>query len=317
MQHTADISAATDLDATSIAQTRGAAVAQPSRLADFYELIKPRMNFLVLITTMVGYFVAAGREATHWTLLFNTLLGTALCASCAAVLNQLMERDYDALMKRTRNRPLPAARIAPREALVLGIALGVVGVAYLAIVVNALTALLGLITVAWYLGLYTPAKRITSLNTVLGAVPGALPPVMGFAAATNAISPAALAVFGILFLWQMPHFLAIAIMYRDDYRAGGFRMLPCVEPDEDRLRFTGLMMVLYAIALVPVSVLPSMLNVTGPAYFTAAVLLGLGFLSFAVSCATSGGARIDAKKLFFASIIYLPLLLAAMMIDRV
>jgi heme o synthase len=316
MEHTADISATGEIDVTSSNVAVRAAV-EPSRLMDFYELTKPRMNFLVLITTMVGYFVATGGAPIHLAQLLNTLLGTAMCAACAAVLNQLVERDHDARMKRTRNRPLPAGRVAPREALAFGVILGVLGVAHLAVLVNVLTALLGAVTVAWYLGVYTPTKRITSLNTVLGAVPGALPPVMGFAAAGNTVSLAALAVFGILFLWQMPHFLAIAIMYRDDYRAGGFKMLPCVEPDEDRLRFTGLMMVLYAIALVPVSVLPSMLGVTGPAYFTAAVLLGLGFLSFAVSCATSGGARPDAKKLFFASIIYLPLLLAAMMVDRI
>jgi protoheme IX farnesyltransferase len=155
-------------------------------------------------------------------------------------------------------------------------------------------------------------KRRSSLNTVIGAIPGAIPPVMGFTAATGALSPAALTLFGILFLWQMPHFLAIAILYRSDYAAGGFKMLPNVDED---LSITGRMMVLYGTALIPMSVLPVLIGVAGAAYFTAAVLLGMAYLSFSISCAASRS-RVDAKKLFLASIVYLPLLLAAMMIDK-
>jgi protoheme IX farnesyltransferase len=272
------------------------------------------MNLLVLITTMVGFLLAERAGAPDWGLMAHVLIGTALCAASAAVINQRMEIKYDALMSRTRNRPLPAGRITPAEATFLGVACGVVGAAYLAILVNELTALLGLITIAWYLALYTPAKRWTTLNTVMGAVPGAIPPLMGFTAAQGALSSAALALFGILFLWQMPHFLAIAILYRDDYRVGGFRMLPCVE--DDAMPVTGRMIVLYAAALVPASLMPVTLGVVGAAYFTAAVLLGLAFLSFAVSCAASGGTRADARKLFVASIVYLPLLLAAMLLDK-
>jgi len=229
------------------------------------------------------------------------------------MLNQFIERKLDALMPRTRNRPLPGGRVAPADALVLGIAAGLVGVAYLAALVNTLTALLGLFTLLMYVAVYTPLKRHTTLNTVIGAIPGAIPPVMGFAAAQNAISPEAVALFAILFFWQMPHFLAIAILYRNDYRAAGFRMLPCVEND---LYATGRQIVLYGMALVPISLLPALLGMAGAVYFTAAMLLGLAFLSFGVSCATTRS-RADARKLFFASIIYLPLLLAAMMFDKV
>jgi protoheme IX farnesyltransferase len=183
------------------------------------------------------------------------------------------------------------------------------------IVVNALTALLGFATIAIYLLIYTPAKRVTTLNTVVGAVPGAIPPVMGFTAADGALSLGAISLFLILFFWQMPHFLAIAVLYRDDYRAGGFKMLPCVE-EHARLPVTGRQMILYAVALVPVTLLPVRFGVAGTAYFTVAILVGMAFLSFTISCATSGCSRLDARKLFFASIIYLPLLLAAMMLDK-
>jgi protoheme IX farnesyltransferase len=282
-----------------------------SRWVDFYELTKPRMNFLVLITTMVGFCVASV-GSLDWMLLVHALLGTGMTAAAASILNQFAERRLDAMMPRTQSRPLPAGRITPAEALAAGAALAILGVAYLAIWVNALTALLGLFTLGSYVLVYTPLKRRTSLNTVIGAVPGAVPPVMGFTAATGALSPEAMVLFGILFFWQMPHFLAIAILYRDDYAAAGFKMLPVIDSD---LRLTGRQIVLYAIALVPVSLMPSLLGMTGAAYFTAAVLLGLAFLTFGVSCATSR-TRVDAKKLFLASIVYLPLLLGVMMLDK-
>ncbi len=186
------------------------------------------------------------------------------------------------------------------------------GISILFFLVNPLTALLGFITLASYVFIYTPLKRRSTLNTVVGAVPGAIPPVMGFAAVHNAISPEALALFGILFLWQMPHFLAIAILYRRDYAAGGFKMLPVVD---ESLDITGRQIVLYSLALLPVTLLPVGLHMAGPAYFAAAVLLGIAFLTFGISCAASKQ-RIDARKLFFASILYLPLLLGVMMIDK-
>jgi protoheme IX farnesyltransferase len=223
-----------------------------------------------------------------------------------------MEREHDAKMPRTSDRPIVAGRISPLEAAVCGFGYGVVGITYLAIAVNGLTAMLGAATLLIYLLIYTPLKRVTSLNTVIGAIPGAIPPLMGFTAVNNAFSAEALTVFGILFLWQMPHFLAIAIMYKRDYQAGGFKMLPCIDED---LRLTGRMILLYATALLPVSLLPSVLGMAGPIYFTAAVLLGLAFLSCGVSCVTSR-TRADARQLFFASIIYLPLLLGIMMFDK-
>jgi protoheme IX farnesyltransferase len=286
----------------------------PSRLRDLYELTKPRMNFLVLCTTAVGFYMAPNAAPAQWLILLHALLGTAMTAASAAVINQLVERDYDALMPRTKDRPLPAGRILPGEALAMGAVLGVVGVAYLALLVNPLTALLGAITLLSYVLVYTPLKRISSLNTVIGAVPGAIPPVMGWTAATDSFGPEAAALFAILFLWQMPHFLAIAILYKRDYAAGGFKMLPVIDgPD---LKMTGRMIVLYGLALVPASLIPSLVRMTGAVYFTAAVLLGLAFLSYCVSAALSRH-RTDARKLFFASIIYLPVLLAFMMLDKV
>jgi len=285
--------------------------ARADRFADFFALTKPRMNFLVVITTMVGFYMASSAGAVRWALLIHTLIGTALTAAAASVLNQLIERRFDALMLRTRNRPLVTARIAPQEAMLFGTAMGVIGLLYLALMVNLLTALLGAITLLGYIGVYTPLKRRSTLNTIVGAVPGAIPPMMGFTAASGTLSPQALALFAILFFWQMPHFLAIAILYKNDYAAGGFKMLPCVDENLTRRQI-----ILYSLALLPVSLYPVLLHMVGPAYFTAAVLLGLGFLSFGISCAATA-VRMDARKLFFASIIYLPLLLAAMMIDRV
>jgi len=284
----------------------------PSRLHDFYELTKPRMNLLVVLTTTVGFYMAS-TAAIDWLLLMHTVIGTALTAAGAAVLNQLVERDFDKLMPRTRNRPLPAGRISPIEALLFGAALGIAGIAYLAVLVNVLTAVLGAITLLTYLFIYTPMKRWTTLNTIIGAIPGAIPSMMGCTAVERHLSTCAIALFLILFFWQMPHFLAIAILYRQDYAAGGFKMLPVIDED---LNCTGHQIVLYAMALVPVSLMPTMVHIAGTFYFAAAVLLGLGFLTYGILCAVKK-TRIDARKLFFASIIYLPLLLLVMMLDKV
>ncbi|HRK31852.1 MAG TPA: heme o synthase [Tepidisphaeraceae bacterium] len=283
------------------------------QVVDYYELTKPRMNFLILVTTLVGFYLASAHVVTSWLLLFNTLFGTLLTAASAAVMNQWMERRYDALMPRTRNRPLPAGRVGPTAALVFGIVLGAAGVLHLLAFVNPLTAGLGLFTHLSYLLIYTPMKRVTTLNTIIGAVPGAIPPMMGFTAVDNAISPGAWVLFGVLFLWQMPHFLAIAALYRDDYRLGGFKMLPVIDTD---LAATCRMALLYTMALIPVSLLALPAQVSGMIYVATAVVLGLGFLWYGVKFYRSRQ-RSDARKLFFASIIYLPLLLAAMMIDRI
>lgn len=301
-----------ELTSSEMAVTATVVASTPSRLADFYELTKPRMNYLVVITTMVGFYMAAGPD-TPWLRLVHVAIGTFLTASCASVFNQFIERGYDALMPRTRNRPLPAGRLSLLDAVVFGAVLGITGVSYLFAFVNPLTAFLGAFTVVLYIFVYTPMKRVSSLNTVVGAIPGAIPPMMGFTAVYDAITPGALALFGILFLWQMPHFLAIAILYKEDYRKGGFKMLPVV--DDDRLTMTSHQIVVYALALVPMSLVPVTLNMAGPAYLTAAVLCSLAFLSFSLSAAATR-TRLDARKLFFASIIYLPVLFAFLMWDK-
>jgi protoheme IX farnesyltransferase len=289
-----------------------------SRLVDFYELTKPRMNALVIITTLVGFYMAS-HSLVNWVLLLHTLIGTTLCAAGASVLNQFIERDFDGLMPRTRNRPLPAGRIQPAEALWFGVGLCISGSIYLLLFVNLLTALLGALTILSYVLVYTPMKRYSTLNTVVGAIPGAIPPMMGWTAVTNNISIEAAALFGILFLWQMPHFLAIAIMYRKDYELGGYKMLPMIDP---KLSMTSRMIVLYTIALIPVSLLPSLVKnevvadpLTGVIYLIAAVLLGGVFLWYGIACSIHRD-RPSARKLFFVSIIYLPLLLGVMMLDK-
>jgi protoheme IX farnesyltransferase len=288
--------------------------ATPTRLRDFYELTKPRMNMLVVATTMVGFYMAVRLGAPlNWLLLLHTVLGTALTAAGASVLNQYVERELDLKMARTANRPLPTGRILPTEALLFGVFLSVVGVLYLAVCVNPLTSLLGAVTLASYVWVYTPMKRWTTLCTVVGAIPGAIPPLMGFTAVHGSFSVEAWTLFGILFLWQMPHFLAIAVLYKDDYAAGGFKMLPCVDPD---LTATGRQMVTYLLSLLPITLLPFGLRMAGPIYFVAAFILGIWFLTYGVKAALSR-TRQDARKLFFVSIIYLPLLLGILMLNKI
>jgi protoheme IX farnesyltransferase len=279
---------------------------------DFYELIKPRMNLLILGTTTVGFSLAA-KTTEDWKRLPHALIGTALCAASAAILNQLLEKDYDALMDRTKNRPLPTRRISERQALLLGVIAGLLGGFYLLLFVNWMTALLGTATLTSYVLVYTPLKRITTLNTIVGAVPGAVPPMMGWTAVTGSLGLPAMALFGILFVWQVPHFLAIATLYRDDYRRGGFKMLPVDDPE---LRRTGRQILLYSAALFPVSLLPVIVHIAGQVYTVSAVLLGVVFFAFAMSCAIRR-TRAEARKLFFVSIIYLPVLLAILMMDQI
>jgi protoheme IX farnesyltransferase len=284
------------------------------RVNDFYELTKPRMNFLVVITTMVGYYMASeqGRGWSDWTRLIPTIFGTALTAAGASVFNQFIERRLDVRMKRTQNRPLPAGRVRPVDALLFATLISVVGVGTLAVFVNALTASLGALTLLLYVLVYTPAKRYTSLCTIIGAVPGAIPPVMGFTAVHNTIGTEAMALFAILFFWQMPHFLAIAILYRDDYARGGFQMLPVVDK---QMSMTARQIVLYSITMIPVSLLPALLNMTGSIYPFAALLMGITFCGFGFVVARSKS-RADARQLFLASIIYLPAVLTALMVDK-
>jgi len=242
-----------------------------------------------------------------------TLVGTALTAAGASAFNQYIERRLDMLMKRTANRPLPGGRMRPVDALLFATLLSVLGVGTLAVFVNAITASLGALTLLLYVLLYTPAKRYTSLCTIIGAVPGAIPPVMGFTAVQGTISAEAMALFAILFFWQMPHFLAIAILYRDDYARGGFLMLPVVD---EKMEMTGRQIVLYSLSMIPVSLLPALLGMSGMLYFVAALLMGIAFCAFGIICARSKS-RADARQLFLVSIIYLPALLIALMIDKI
>jgi protoheme IX farnesyltransferase len=283
----------------------------PGRARVFYELIKPRMNLLVLGTTAVGYDMAA-QWGPDWRRLPQTLLGTAFCAASAAVLNQLIERDADGRMARTNRRPLPTGRVSPTEAAWIGLAAGIIGVATLWLTVNSVTALLGLTTLVSYVAIYTPLKRLTTLNTIIGAIPGAIPPVMGWTAVTGSLTTQVWALFAILFVWQVPHFLAIATIYRDDYKAGGFKMLPV---DDASLSATSRQILFFSAALIPASFLPSMLGLAGQAYLVAAIVLDAMFIYFAAHCAMHR-TRLAARKLFLFSIIYLPVLLAIMMVDK-
>ena len=286
--------------------------AEKSRFAVFSELVKARLTALVLLTTLVGFYMGQ-RGAMNYTLLVHTLLGTALVACGAAALNQLLEREHDAQMRRTETRPLPAGRLTPDAVLVIGGVMSAFGLLYLATAVNLITSLLGAVTLGSYLFVYTPLKRITTLNTVIGAVPGALPPLMGWTAACGEVTGQGWALFGILFFWQLPHFWAIAWMCRHDYARAGFVMLPVLDPAGGR---TGRQAVSHTLGLLPVSLCPFLFHMTGMVYLTGALALGFVFLWFAVQFARALDER-RARLLFFASILYLPLLMGLMVFDKI
>ena len=246
-------------------------------------------------------------------LLANTLLGTALVAGGTNAWNQIRERDVDGRMARTRRRPLPSGRLTPLSAMWFASAITAAGVGYLAATVNLITALLAALTFATYVLLYTPLKRTSTLNTLVGAVPGALPIVGGWTAAGGSIGPAVAALFWILFLWQLPHFLALAWLYRDDYRAGGLRMLSV---DDDSGSDTGRMAMLYAVALLPISLMPTLLRLTGGMYFFGALVLGVLYVA-AGSTLLLRATPARAWRLFFVSILYLPALLTLMVLDKI
>ena len=283
-----------------------------SRVAIFSDLIKARLTVLVLLTTLVGFYMAYP-GALDFTLLFNTMLGTALLASGAAALNQLIERDHDALMQRTEDRPLPGGYLQPSTVLILGGVSGALGIIYLAVTVNLLTSLLGAVTLASYVFVYTPLKRVTTLNTIIGAIPGALPPLMGWTAARNSIGEGGWSLFAILFFWQLPHFLAIAWLYREQYARAGFVMLPVVDPDGAR---TGRQAVSHTLGLLPVSLGPVLFHLAGPVYLCGALILGVAFVVFAAQFSRRL-TRESARRLFLFSILYLPVLLGLMVFDRI
>ncbi len=282
------------------------------RLADFAELAKPGITLMVVLTAGLG-FLLAQQEPISFLLLVHTLLGTALVSAGASTLNQVIERETDALMRRTAQRPLPAGRMDPDVALLFGVALAVAGLAELALGVNLLTALLGAVALAGYVFVYTPLKRVSSLSTIIGAIPGAIPPMMGWSAVRNEIDLAAWVLFGILFFWQMPHFLAIAWLCRDDYREAGFPMLTVSDPEGLR---TARQVLLYGAVLVPVSLMPSLLGLMGTVYFVGALALGLTYLGFGVGFARSRTTP-GARWLMLASILYFPAVLLVMLLDRV
>ena len=281
------------------------------RIAAYVELTKPRITFLIVLTAAAG-FALASTGHVDYTGLVRAMIGIALLSSGIATINQFMERDLDGLMRRTANRPLPSGKLLPWEALAFGVTLTVLAEVYLAALVNPLTGLLGLTVIAGYLFGYTPLKTRTSLSTMVGAFPGAVPPLIGWAAARGEISLEAWVLFAILFLWQFPHFLAIAWMYREDYARAGILMLPVAEPDG---RVTAQQIVVYTVLLLPVSLLPTALGVSGKVYFVGAIVLGLLFLYSSVRAALSKS-RQEARRLLLASVIYLPLLFILMVLDR-
>lgn len=275
-------------------------------------LIKARLTGLVLLTALVGFYLGMNPGEVEFSLLFAAMLGTGLLASGAAVLNQYLEREGDALMPRTQNRPIPAGQVAAERALIFGGFLSIFGIAQLAAFVNLLTSFLGAAALSLYLFVYTPLKRVTSLNTVIGAVPGALPPLMGWAAARGTVDMSGWSLFVILFFWQLPHFFAIAWMHRDQYGKAGYVMLPNVDPTGQR---TGYHALLHAVGLLPVSLFPVVLGLAGNLYFVGASLLTLVFIGCAFSFACDRSDQ-SARRLFFYSILYLPLLFGLMVFDK-
>lgn len=277
----------------------------------FSELFKARLTLLVLLTTLMGFFLGSPDGVSGW-LCVHALGGTSLLAAGAAALNQWIEREHDALMRRTASRPIPSGRMDTTVVLALGVGTSVAGLVWLAVWVNLLTAFLGAITLATYLFLYTPLKRITVLNTLVGAIPGALPPLMGWTAATGSLSPKGWALFAILFFWQLPHFMAIAWIYRDEYSKAGFRMLSGIDPDGRRSAASAIR---NTIALILVSLVPFLQGVSGRIYLSTALILGGLFLVHAVRFAILLDIP-SARRLFFSSILYLPVLLTFLVIDR-
>ncbi len=278
---------------------------------DLKELTKARLSMLVVITTFVGFCMGLESQI-DWLRLFNAVAGTAMAAAAAAVLNQVMEADVDRLMERTRRRPLPGGRMSRGAALWIGCGLGIAGVAYLALAVNSASAVLAALTIAIYLAIYTPMKRKTSFCIAVGAVAGAIPPMIGWAAARSSFGLGAWVLFGILFTWQMPHFLAIAWMYRDEYAQAGFVMLKRDDPSGAATATTSL---LYTLGLGLVSLIPFTAGMNSGAYLLGALLLDCGMLGFALLFLMQRE-RSSARLLFFASIIYLPLLLGLMVCTK-
>ncbi len=280
-------------------------------VADLWALTKPGITRLVLVTTAVGVYLAS-RGSIDWILMAHALIGTGLLAAGTNALNMYAERRVDAEMKRTKERPLPAGRLNPTTALLFSSGISVLGTLYLTLLVNPLTAAIGAAALLIYIFAYTPLKRRSWLCTVVGAVPGALPPMMGWTAVTGRLDPLAWVLFGIVFLWQMPHFYAIGWLYKNDYAQAGFPMLPVVDDEGER---TARQIILYTVALVVVSLLTTFMGLTGAVYLVGATTLGLGFLVLGLALARTR-TGLSARRLFLGSVIYLPILLLLMVADK-
>lgn len=292
--------------------TRAIPSAAPSRAMAYLTLTKPDVSFLVVLTTLAGYYLGS-RGPLDWLRMAQTVFGTTLIAAGTSALNHFIERASDAHMRRTSARPLPSGQLRPRDAAIFGAALVVVGSIYLALVAGAFACLLGVFTTASYLGLYTPLKKRTTLATAIGAIPGAVPPMIGWVAARGSLSAGAWLLFAIMVLWQFPHFMSIAWIYREDYARAGIRMLPVVDP-QGTLTFRQI--VGCAILLLPVSLFPAVMGMAGVMYFFGAVVLG--FLLIQVCLwASASRTNVRAKWLMHATVLHLPLLLGLMMLDKV
>jgi len=279
---------------------------------DYIDLTKPRITWLILMSTAIGYYFGHSRHWSWWALV-HTIIGTGLVASGTAALNQWYERDADRKMRRTQMRPLPAGRLDPQAALWFGISLAVAGGLELGLAVNWLASALCISTLMLYLCVYTPLKTRTWWSTTVGAFPGAMPPLIGYAAAANKLTPEAWILFAILFTWQFPHFYAIAWMYRDDYARAGIRMLPVVEPDGES---TARQILLYSLVLIPISLLPKWMDMAGTLYTVGAIAMGLLFLYAGVRVSLDR-TKARARKVLLASVVYLPVLYGLMVLDPV
>jgi protoheme IX farnesyltransferase len=282
-----------------------------AKLAAYFELTKPRITLLVSLTAAAG-FCLGSIASIEYGRLTNLVIGISLLCSGISALNQYIERDLDKLMRRTESRPLPSGKLPASRALVFGSSLSAAAILYLALFFGSFTAMLGVLTLISYLFVYTPLKTKTTLSTFLGAFPGAMPPFIGWVAASGRVTIEAWILFGIIFLWQFPHFLAIAWMYRDDYARAGIKMLPVVEPEG---RVTAQQILSYTLLLLPVSLMPAMVNLAGSIYLVGAIVLGLGFLYFSVRAAIAKSPW-QARRLLLASVLYLPALFGLMVLDR-
>ena len=282
------------------------------RAADYIQLIKPRLVVMILITTAAGFYLGA-QQTIEWIRCLHTLIGAGLAAAGVLGLNQYLERDVDAQMKRTQDRPLPDGRMNPLEALIVSAALTGSGMLYLTFIVNTLSGFVLSLIVVSYLFLYTPLKRKTSLCTLVGAVPGALPPVVGWVAARGSLTGEAWVLFTILFLWQIPHSLAIAYIYREDYAKAGFRLLPVIHPDGAS---TCRQIVINCVALLGIGLLPALYNIAGSIYFFTALLAGIAFLAFGIYLARAHSVK-AARYVLYASLLYLPVVFITMALDKI